>query len=83
MSRCFTRCALYDLVWSEPIQDLAPRCSLSDRGLAKICTAANIPVPTLGDGWGLFVGQLDDIRVYDRALSPAEIWRICQPAGGS
>lgn len=44
----FTRSALYELVWSEPMQSLARRFSLSDRGLAKICAAANIPVAARG-----------------------------------
>jgi hypothetical protein len=48
MSRSFTRSALYELVWSEPMQSLARSFSLSDRGLAKICAAANIPVPARG-----------------------------------
>lgn len=48
MSHTFTRQSLYDLAWSEPIQSLAKKLSLSDRGLARICTAANIPVPARG-----------------------------------
>ncbi|ODS56436.1 MAG: hypothetical protein ABS36_08615 [Acidobacteria bacterium SCN 69-37] len=48
MSHTFTRQSLYDLAWSEPIQSLAKKLSLSDRGLAKICIAANIPVPARG-----------------------------------
>jgi hypothetical protein len=48
MTRTFTRGALYELVWSEPMQALAKKFSLSDRGLAKICAAANIPVPARG-----------------------------------
>lgn len=48
MSHVFTRQALYDLVWSEPMQHLAKRLAISDRGLAKVCAAANIPVPARG-----------------------------------
>lgn len=48
MSHTFTRQSLYDLAWSEPLQSLAKNLSLSDRGLAKICAAANIPVPARG-----------------------------------
>ncbi len=48
MPHSFSRRALYDLVWSEPVQALAKRLALSDRGLAKICAAANIPVPNRG-----------------------------------
>jgi hypothetical protein len=48
MPHTFTRQALYDMAWSQPIQSLATSLSLSDRGLAKICAAANIPVPARG-----------------------------------
>lgn len=48
MPHKFTRQELYDLVWSAPVQAVAKTFSLSDRGLAKICTAANIPVPARG-----------------------------------
>ncbi len=48
MAHTFTRQSLYDLAWSEPILSLAKKLSLSDRGLAKICIAANIPVPARG-----------------------------------
>jgi len=39
---------MYELAWSEPMQSLSKRFSLSDRGLAKICASANIPVPARG-----------------------------------
>ncbi|HXG70841.1 MAG TPA: hypothetical protein VNJ04_09555 [Gemmatimonadaceae bacterium] len=48
MPHTFSRRALYELVWSEPMQTLAKGFSLSDRGLAKICAAANIPMPGRG-----------------------------------
>src|SRR5436190_2101950 len=48
MPYSFTRRALYELVWSQPMQALAKRLSISDRGLAKTCAAANIPVPNRG-----------------------------------
>jgi hypothetical protein len=48
MSYTFTRRALYELAWSEPMQSLAKKFGLSDRGLAKICAAANVPVPARG-----------------------------------
>src|SRR4029453_7820023 len=48
MPHTFTRQALYEMAWCQPIQSLAKRLSLSDRGLAKICAAANIPVPARG-----------------------------------
>ncbi len=43
-----TREELYDLVWSEPMSQLAKKFGLSDVGLAKICRSAQIPVPERG-----------------------------------
>lgn len=48
MSHRFTRQELYDLVWSEPMKNLAQRFGLSDVGLAKACKKANIPRPPRG-----------------------------------
>lgn len=39
---------LYELVWSTPMLQLAKRYGLSDRGLAKICTKLEIPLPGVG-----------------------------------
>jgi hypothetical protein len=44
----FTREKLYDLVWSESMSKLALRLGLSDRGIAKACARANVPVPSRG-----------------------------------
>lgn len=44
----FTRKQLYDLVWKEPIQLIAPKFGLSDRGLAKLCDRHAIPTPPRG-----------------------------------
>jgi hypothetical protein len=43
-----TREELYAQVWAEPMTKLARRYGLSDRGLAKICTRMDIPVPGRG-----------------------------------
>jgi hypothetical protein len=48
MSHRFTRQELYDLVWSEPMQKLAPQYRISDVALAKACRRADIPVPERG-----------------------------------
>jgi hypothetical protein len=48
MAHCFTRLELYNLVWSEPMRDIAARLGLSDVGLAKACRNASIPVPPRG-----------------------------------
>ena len=43
-----TRDELYSLVWSEPIQKLAKRFNISDRGLTKVCERHGIPTPERG-----------------------------------
>jgi hypothetical protein len=40
----FSRQALYDLVWSEPVKTLAGRFKISDVALAKTCRRAAIPL---------------------------------------
>lgn len=44
----FTREELFALVWSEPMQLLAKRFGMSDRGLAKVCERSFIPRPGRG-----------------------------------
>ena len=44
----FTRKELYDLVWSEPLIQLAKKYKISDNGLRKICIRMNIPLPNSG-----------------------------------
>lgn len=48
MSKQFSRQQLYDLVWSEPMYQLAKQYDISDRGLAKACAKSNILVPERG-----------------------------------
>ncbi len=62
----FSRQELYDLVWSEPMRDLAKKFNISDRGLAKACASANIPVPQRGYWNKRHVGQ----QVSQRPLPP-------------
>jgi hypothetical protein len=45
---CFTRQELYDLVWSEPMVQLAKKLGLSDVGLSKACRRIAVPVPERG-----------------------------------
>jgi hypothetical protein len=44
----FTRQELYELVWSEPMVQLAKKFGLSDVGLSKACRRIAIPVPERG-----------------------------------
>lgn len=39
---------LYNLVWAEPMRTVAQRFGMSDVGLKKHCSGANIPVPERG-----------------------------------
>lgn len=47
-ARALTRHDLYEAVWTEPISRLAPRCDITDVGLAKLCRRLSIPVPGRG-----------------------------------
>lgn len=44
----FTRPALYERVWAEPVRTVAHSLGVSDVGLAKACRTAAIPVPPRG-----------------------------------
>jgi len=66
-----TREALYELVWSEPILHIAKRLGMSDRGLGKLCTRFEIPVPPRG--W--WAKQQHGRRVARRPL-PASTKRL-------
>lgn len=46
--RTLTREQLYELVWSEPMQAIAPRLGLSDVGLKKACNRMRVPTPGRG-----------------------------------
>ncbi|MFB3917465.1 MAG: hypothetical protein ACE14M_12095 [Terriglobales bacterium] len=48
MAERLSRKALYDLVWSEPMKNLAARFGVSDVGLKKTCARAAIPTPDRG-----------------------------------
>jgi hypothetical protein len=77
MSYTFTRAALYELAWSEPMQSLAKKFGLSDRGLAKICAAANIPVPARGYWAKLQAGKHDKRwPLPARALGQPDVVRV-------
>jgi hypothetical protein len=42
------RIELYELVWTEPMRDVARRFGISDVGLAKLCRRIDIPTPKAG-----------------------------------
>jgi hypothetical protein len=45
MAQRFAREKLYEAVWTEPISTVAPKLSVSDAGLKKACSEAQIPIP--------------------------------------
>ncbi len=47
-SHYFRREALYELVWTAPVLETAPRLGVSDVALAKLCRRAAIPIPGRG-----------------------------------
>ncbi|NMG39863.1 hypothetical protein GRZ55_11475 [Chelativorans sp. ZYF759] len=71
MKRSFSRRELYDLVWTTPISTLAQQFGLSDRGLAKICQAHQIPVPGRGYWARVESGQ---------TVNKTPLWLIENPA---
>jgi hypothetical protein len=62
-----TREQLYELVWSEPMADLAKRLGISDVGLAKQCRRANVPHPPRG-----YWAKLDAGKPVERLRLPKE-----------
>ncbi len=48
MIQRLSRKALYELVWTEPMTNLAVRFGTSDVALKKICVRAAIPTPKAG-----------------------------------
>jgi integrase len=44
----FRREALYELVWTAPVMEIARRLGVSDVALAKLCRKAAIPIPKRG-----------------------------------
>lgn len=63
----FRREALYELVWTAPVYEIAARLGVSDVGLAKLCRRANIPMPGRG-----YWARVDAGQVVSRAaLQPA------------
>lgn len=73
MSQTFTRQALYDRAWAEPMQALSKKLGLSDRGLAKICAAANVPVPARGYWAKLQAGhKVTPVPLPPRSLGQSE-----------
>lgn len=54
----FKRDALYELVWTAPVSEIARRLGVSDVALAKLCRNAAIPTPYRGYWARIDVGQV-------------------------
>ena len=52
-----SRTALYELVWTKPVSELAKEFGISDVALAKRCRAINIPLPPRGYWARVAAGQ--------------------------
>ena len=72
MPKPLTREELYELVWANPMQHVAPQLGISDVGLAKICRKANIPLPGRGYWAKKRVGQAVEQQPLP-ALSTAQL----------
>lgn len=48
MTQEFTRAALYELVWAQPLRTLAKSIGVSDVAIARKCRETNIPLPGIG-----------------------------------
>jgi hypothetical protein len=80
VSQHFSRRALYELVWSEPRTILAKKLSISDVGLAKVCTNAGIPMPPRGYWAKLASGkQVVKTSLPPRALGQSDSVQIGSP----
>ena len=76
MPQELTREALHALVWSQPMQKVSKEFGLSDRGLAKICAAADIPVPARGYWAKLQAGhEVSPLSLPPRRFGQLE--RVC------
>ena len=74
------RAALFDRVWSEPVEKLAKDWGLSGRGLAKACRRLQIPVPPRGFWAKLQHGQrMRRPRLAELPAGEAEVIVVHMP----
>jgi hypothetical protein len=73
----FGRDALYDLVWTAPVMEVAKRLGVSDVALAKLSRRANIPIPGRGYWARVESGQqLDRTPLPSTAKGLPDLLRI-------
>ncbi|MDM7956984.1 TetR/AcrR family transcriptional regulator [Blastomonas sp.] len=79
-----TRLEIYDLVWSQPMSNVAVSLGMSANGLAKICDRLLIPYPTRGYWAKVYAGkdqpQTALPPVTDDVPAEATITRNSQPS---
>jgi len=70
-----TREALYGLVWSEPMLNVALKFGVSSSYMARVCTALNVPRPSLGYWSKVAYGQTPPKSVLPQARTGDQlIW---------
>ena len=63
----FTREALYHLVWTAPVMEVATRLGVTDVALAKLCRRAGVPTPPRGYWQRIEMGQQIAVPLLPRA----------------
>lgn len=69
-TRQLTRRELYDLVWSAPMDQVAPRLGISDHLLARICGRHRVPTPPRGYWANMAAGKKVKPAFFARTDDP-------------
>src|SRR5688572_30462272 len=77
MTQQFTRAALYELVWAQPLRTLAKSIGVSDVAIAKRCREAQIPLPGIGYWAKKEAGKtVLQVKLPSRGLGQSDIVRF-------
>jgi uncharacterized protein (DUF433 family) len=69
------RNALYEEVWTTPMQRLAEKYGISDVGLAKVCRKLSIPRPGRGDWARIAAGQIVARTPLPKLSQEIRVWK--------
>jgi hypothetical protein len=69
------RNALYEEVWTTPMQRLAEKYGISDVGLAKVCRKLSIPRPARGDWARIAAGQIVARTPLPKLSQEIRVWK--------
>ena len=69
------RNALYEEVWTTPMQRLAEKYGISDVGLAKVCRKLSIPRPGRGDWARIAAGQIVARTPLPKLTQEIRVWK--------